>query len=114
MKMFAFSLVAALALSGCSTTTPKDVRVLYVAPNTAPCTGNGPRTCFLTKENEMGKWQFFYDGIVGFSYEPGYRYKLSVEVTPVANPPADAPNANYTLLNILEKAEDSTLAVINQ
>ncbi len=88
--------------------------VFYVAPNTASCIGLFPTTCMLTKANLNDKWSFFYGGISGFNYQPGYRYKLSVLATKVVNPPADASNTNYALEKVIEKTADSSVAVVGQ
>ncbi len=114
MKKLVLSAVAISLLSGCTMMPQKDIRTLYVAPNTSPCVGGAPLTCLLTKENPDGKWQFFYDNIAGFNYEAGFRYKLSVVVTKVNNPPADASSLNWRLVKIEEKVADTTPAVINQ
>lgn len=42
----------------------------------------------------------FY-GIDGFEYERGFSYELSIEKTTLANPPADAGNIRYKLLEVL-------------
>lgn len=47
----------------------------------------------------------FYGNIQGFEYEPGYQYTLKVKQFDVANPPADAPNVRYELVEIINKAK---------
>ena len=73
---------------------------------TEDCTGVGPQKCLLVQEDSLigtDEWRFFYSGIEGFSYEPGYIYNLNVKKTDIANPPADASSIKYELIEILSK-----------
>ena len=54
----------------------------------------------FTFEND---YTLFYDAIAGFEFEPGYEYELLVQVDPVENPPADASNLQYTLIEEVSK-----------
>lgn len=87
------------------TTVPEDGEIvtMYVGPETAECTGVAPQTCLLVKETPDGEYQYFYDNIEGFEYEPGYNYELKVLVTPVENPPADGSSLKYTLVEVVNK-----------
>jgi hypothetical protein len=49
------------------------------------------------------EWNYFYDQIEGFAYEEGFIYTLKVRITRVANPPADASDRKYTLLEVHSK-----------
>ncbi|WP_162558636.1 DUF4377 domain-containing protein [Robertkochia solimangrovi] len=65
-----------------------------------------PTLTYLVKEGTMSedaKWMHFYSGIKGFDYEPGYIYKLLVDVKQIPDPPADGSSKKYTLKKILEK-----------
>jgi hypothetical protein len=67
------------------------------------CMGMVPQRCLLVREvggAEIGLW---YEGIAGFTHEPGYRYRLEVEVERLANPPADGADRRYTLRRILSR-----------
>lgn len=56
------------------------------------------------KESANSGWEVIpSDGIIGFTYVPGYEYRLKVKKTHLANPPADASNIRYTLINIISK-----------
>jgi hypothetical protein len=55
-----------------------------------PCTGVALQSCMLVQFNEMGEFQYFYDGIARFTFEWGYDYVGAVESRPVPNPPADS------------------------
>ena len=89
-------------------------QVIYVKESKEPCTGVAPMECLQVKESVNADWSNFYTNINGFKYTPGYRYKLRVKVTPVKNPPADAPNVKYTLVKVLEKKRVPVTAANSQ
>ena len=76
---------------------------LYVGSELADCTGVAPQKCMLVKENPDDEYVMFYDQIAGFEYEEGYEYELLVQVEKVENPPADASNLKYTLVEEVSK-----------
>ncbi len=107
----------ALFLSACGNLSQPEIRTLYVAQNTAPCrepVGNVEVSCFLVKNHPEDKWQYELQSVRGFSYEPGFRYKLSINVRAIPNPPADGSSQEWTLRSILEKTADSSIAVAGQ
>lgn len=95
----------AWALGACSLGTSDDIRVLYVAPETAECVGVAPQTCLLVREQPDAAWELFYEAIEGFDYELGTEYVLEVEVETVANPPADGSSLRYRLMRILQSRQ---------
>ncbi|MDE4908076.1 DUF4377 domain-containing protein [Methanogenium marinum] len=79
---------------------------IQIAPTLEDCTGVGPQKCMLIREipaPEDGGWELFYDQIEGFTYAEGYLWTLRVNVTEVENPPADAPDLRYELIEVMEK-----------
>lgn len=76
---------------------------LYIAPEKAACVGVGPMECLQVKYSEDGETEFFYSGIDGFVFVPGYNYELRVLRTKVANPPADGSSLAYMLLEIVRQ-----------
>ncbi len=76
---------------------------MYVGPELVDCTGVAPQKCMQVKENPNDDYTLFYDQIEGFNYEEGFEYELKVEVTKVENPPADASNLKYTLVEEVSK-----------
>lgn len=95
-----------------STTSKEDILkseviVIKVASQQVDCEGaHGPQKCLQIKEVLAKKWDMQYDGIVGFTYEPGYVYKLQVKKEQLKNPPADASSVRYTLLEVIKKEKD--------
>ena len=71
-------LLSALVLAGCDRSTDPDegeyleTREVTVGPTLAKCYGVGLQSCMLVDG------EFFYDGIEGFEYEPGYDYRLRI------------------------------------
>lgn len=76
---------------------------LYVNNKLVDCVGVAPQKCMQVRTSPKGEWTLFYSGIDGFDYEPGYKYKLKVNITKVKNPPADASSLNYKLVKVLSK-----------
>lgn len=78
-------------------------RTLFVGPDLQNCTGVGPQTCLDVKTSPSGDYELFYDHIDGFEFEPGYEYELRVRQDKVANPPADASDSTWTLIEVVNK-----------
>jgi hypothetical protein len=100
------TLAALLGAAACSSSTAPAERVvrLEIAERRVPCVGVGPRECLQVRPQPDAPWQLFYDHIEGFTYEPGFRYVLSVARRGVANPPADGSSLAYRLLRVVSRA----------
>ncbi len=83
-----------------------DVDHVEVLPYKSPCVGEGQLLCMNVRASADEDARLFYDAIEGFDFEWGHRYLLSVEVTPVENPPADASSSDYELREVLSESED--------
>jgi len=113
LKIKALLFVALAALAGCSQegtlmNQPANEKggqteVLLVNSALVDCVGVGPMKCMQVRRSAQQPWELFYTGIEGFTFEPGYQYRLKVRVTPVENVPADASSLRYTLIEQLEK-----------
>lgn len=111
MKNFLFTLAASVAFVSCTTTNkPQAITTLSehgvkmtIASEKRDCVGVGKMECLLVKENNQTEWRYFYNGIEGFNYQPGFEYELIVEKIPVTNPPADAPSVRYRLTKEVKK-----------
>jgi hypothetical protein len=77
-------------------------KILEVAPTKVDCVGAGQMQCLQVRE-VGGDWKAMHAPIEGFDFQPGWRYRLQVEVTPIQNPPADTPGLRYTLVRLLDK-----------
>ena len=79
------------------------VVVMDIAPQRVPCVGVGPMQCLSVREHPDTAWTLLFDGIEGFSFEPGYQYTIRVAVRTVNNPPADGSSVAYRLLALITK-----------
>jgi hypothetical protein len=52
---------------------------------------------------DSDEWEYFYEQIEGFAYEPGFIYKLLVAKESVKNPSADSPSVKYLLIREISK-----------
>jgi hypothetical protein len=87
----------------CNNTTEK--KTMFINSYKVDCVGVGPMQCLQIKYAESEDWSYFYDGIDGFDFEPGYIYQIdvSVDTLDTATLPADKSNLKYSLLNIVSK-----------
>ena len=81
---------------------------MYVGAETADCVGVAPQQCLVVKFDPNASWEFEYDGIDGFDYEPGFEYELRVQRVDVPNPPADGSSFYYQLVEVVSKTAVST------
>ncbi|HST84826.1 MAG TPA: DUF4377 domain-containing protein [Kineosporiaceae bacterium] len=75
----------------------------YINSQLVECEGVAPQQCMQVRKSPDEDWELFYGRIEGFTFEPGYAYKVRVRVTPVEQAPADASTLRYTLLEVEEK-----------
>jgi len=76
---------------------------LEVKEEKGSCVGVGPMSCYLVKYYNSTDWEFFYAPIEGFKYEEGFRYKLLIKRSKLANVPADASSYKYELVRVISK-----------
>jgi len=118
MKNILFCIVV-LATSACVNNSKKiaaNTSIFWVNSLKAECVGVAPMQCLQIQKGEImqsDKWEFLYSQIEGFEFEQGYIYKLEVkeEKIPAAQVPADASSIKYTLVRVIEKEKDATLAL---
>jgi hypothetical protein len=93
------------SLAACSPVAAEgeEIFTMYVADHTVSCSGEGITTCLLVRRDPAAEWQYFYDGIEGFTYQPGFEYELRVASRPVPNPPADGSSVAYRLLRVVSR-----------
>lgn len=78
-------------------------QTLFVHEKRNDCQGEAPMKCLQVRESQDAPWRNFFGRIEGFEYEEGNAYELRVEVTPIPDPPADASNRRYRLVEIVSK-----------
>lgn len=107
-------LLGVTSLSSCKDEDEVDVvKNILVEVNSYPCTVTVewgeptpiPGMSIMVENSKT--WEKVAQGrIEGFTYEPGYFYTLSVKKTILANPPADASNVRYQLIEVVKKEMD--------
>ena len=90
---------------------PQDIvrdEVWTIAHQTEMCNASftpEKRECLVvtpeTHSSDSSPFHVLRSAIAGFDYEPGYRYRLLVTVTYLANPPQDDGNPTYALKRII-------------
>ncbi|WP_181040033.1 DUF4377 domain-containing protein [Aureitalea marina] len=75
------------------------------------CTGVGPMQCYQVKETEDGPWNLFYFDIEGFEFEPGFIYRIQVQVDSLLPEElaADKSLLEFKLLAVLSKEMDPVM-----
>jgi hypothetical protein len=97
--------LAAAMFAACAV-TKKPTETWMVGPERKPCSGVAPMECLQIKKNPSDTaWQYFYDDIEGFTYEPGFVYTLEVSSEKVDNPPADASSIHYKMKKMVAKVK---------
>jgi len=56
----------------------KNTKIITIGPYTETCQGFIEQECYLEFNEGNQTWEFFYESIQGFDFEPGYIYKLKV------------------------------------
>ncbi len=84
----------------------KDTEILTIGPYTQTCQGFIQQECFL-ECNEQQQWEFFYESIQGFNFEPGFIYKLKVRLEDRGTKIQDVGRYAYHLVEVLSKEKVS-------
>ena len=104
MKTKLLTFITLILCASCAGIKKANTETWLVAPERVPCSGVAPMECLQIKKNPSDTaWQYFYDAIEGFTYEPGYTYTLEVSSAKVENPPADASSIQYKLVKVIKK-----------
>ena len=80
---------------------PADRLILWVAAEKRQCMAVGPTECLQIRHHPEENWQLFYGDIVGFDYQPGKLYQIEVSEMWIPEPPADAPDRQWVLQQII-------------
>tara|TARA_R110002126_G_scaffold30602_1_gene99753 strand:- start:9784 stop:10128 length:345 start_codon:yes stop_codon:yes gene_type:complete len=106
MRKFSAILILCVYFFSCESNDLQETeKILIVASHKSDCVGVAPQQCLLVKENENQNWHYFYDSIVGFTYEVGFEYKILVSQKAIENPPQDASSIETKLIEIVSKIE---------
>lgn len=83
------------------------IETLWVGPQLVDCVGVAPQKCMLIRTTADGQAEYFYDQIDGFTHEAGTSYVLTVGVSDVDNPPADASSLRYRLIEVVQATTET-------
>lgn len=100
-KLFYLFIAVSMAATACG--GKKESEVLTIASEQADCMGVAPQKCMLIKREGNTDWEFWYTGIEGFEYEPGYEYVVKIRREKVSDPPADMSSVRYVLEKVVSK-----------
>ena len=87
--------------------TDENIETLIIGPYTETCFGAFEQQCYLEFNEESQEWEFFYESIQGFDFEPGYIYRLKVRLEEREEGIQDVGRYAYHLVEVLSKEEAS-------
>ena len=81
------------------------IETLIIGPYTETCYGFIEQQCYLEFNEERQEWEFFYESIQGFDFEPGYIYRLKVRREDRGTEIQDVGRYAYHLVEVLSREE---------
>jgi hypothetical protein len=84
-----------------------NTEILIIGPYKTTCVGAFEQECYLEFNEESQRWHFFYDGIRGFDFEPGFIWTLKVSLHEYSGDIQDVGKYEYRLIEVLDKKEAS-------
>ena len=80
------------------------IEIITLGPYTGLChDAFFDRDCLVEYNEDSGRWEFFYEGIQGFDFEPGFIYTLEVRLEDRGTEIQDVGRYAYHLVKIIEK-----------
>jgi hypothetical protein len=96
-------LSSVLFLTACGILDGNSLRLLEVAPYKAGCTGLGPMLCLQVRDVGEEDFRNLFETPIGFDYQWGFEYLISVEEEELDEVPADASSIRRRLDRVLSK-----------
>ena len=82
----------------------EQTEIIIVGPYTQRCHGAFfEQDCLMVRDEDSDDWGFFFDGIEGFDFEPGFIYTLEVRLEDRGPYIQDVGRYAYHLVKIIEK-----------
>ena len=83
--------------------------ILIIGPYKTTCQGFmfSEQECFLEFNEESNQWEFFYESIQGFDFQPGFRYTLKVSLHERPEEIQDVGRYAYRLVEVISKEKAS-------
>ena len=79
------------------------IETIIIGPYKVDCVGAFEQECYLEFNEESQRWEFFYEGIQGFEFEPGFIWTLKVSLHEREEGIQDVGRYEYRLVEILDK-----------
>ena len=80
------------------------IEIITLGPYTQRCHGAFfEQDCLMVYNEDSGRWEFFFEGIEGFDFEPGFIYILEVRLEDRGTEIQDVGRYAYHLVKIIEK-----------
>lgn len=83
------------------------IETLIIGPYKVDCVGAFEQECYLEFNEESQEWHFFYEGIQGFDFEPGFIWTLKVSLHEREEGIQDVGRYEYRLVAVIDKEEAS-------
>ena len=83
----------------------RNIEIITIGPYTETCYGFIEQQCYLEFNEERQEWEFFYESIQGFDFEPGYIYRLKVRREDRGTEIQDVGRYAYHLVEVLSREE---------
>ncbi len=96
-----FTLILLPFIIGCG--WDEHIETLIIGPYEVDCVGAFEQECYLEFNEENQEWHLFYEGIVGFDFEPGFIWTLKVSLHEREEGIQDVGKYEYRLVEILDK-----------
>jgi hypothetical protein len=80
------------------------IEIITLGPYTGRChDAHFERDCLMEYNEDSGRWEFFYESIQGFDFEPGFIYILQVRLEDRGPYIQDVGRYAYHLVKIIAK-----------
>ena len=105
-------IIALLFLSACGVENPfsllvdegEHIEIITIGPYTELChDAHFERPCLVEYNEDSGRWEFFYESVQGFEFEPGFIYTLEVRLEDRGTEIQDVGRYAYHLVKVIEK-----------
>ena len=83
------------------------IEIITIGPYTETCQGFIEQQCYLEFNEESQEWEFFYENIQGFDFEPGFIWTLKVRLKDRGPGIQDVGRYAYHLVGVISKKEAS-------
>ena len=99
------TLILLFLIVGCGRDAHEEI--LIIGPYKTACVGAFEQECYLEFNEESERWEFFYEGIEGFDFEPGFIWTLKVSLHEREEGIQDVGRYAYRLVAVIDKEEAS-------